>query len=337
MAARLAPFVLRGAARCEGVEMPPVSFGCAYGDWTGQRPFTGFLPENANRALRLAYDAGHRAFDGAHYYQTDVALGRTLAPSFADGSLSRQDLWLQTKVGHALPDPTSKFNPLRATDYRKQWGEAELREHTLRQLWTSVDELGVGYVDIVLLHWPGAFPQEGLPVPEEAHARWVRRVMYTTMLSALDAHVTRAVGVSNWSKRHLEQLQEDVPGVRMPAVNQIEVSPYCYDAELLDYCNAVHILPQAYAPLGSGQFGLLQDPVLTALAEAKGVSVGQVVCRYLYEMGISSVPKASSAARMKQNLDLASFSFTPEDVAAVRALSEGKEPRRTCPAPSAIV
>ena len=310
-----------------GVSMPTVAFGCAFGDWVGGSDFQGFLPEQAWPAVTMALGAGYRSFDGAHAYGTEAILGSLLGQRFATGELRREDLFLTTKLAHPAAPPHVNISHLRTWDSDKV---ADVPQRLRDDLARTLDDLHVGYVDLLLMHWPGPFENK-----DEAFARETRQAIWETFLEFRAKGATRAVGVSNFSAGHLRTLLEDVPDAR-PAVNQIEVHPYARDPELESFCADHGVVVTAYAPFASGAFGLLKDPALARIAEAHGVGVGQVVLRWHLQSGRTVLPKSSSPVRMRQNLDLFEFALSDEEMATIDGLGAG-EAQRTCPDPGSIL
>jgi diketogulonate reductase-like aldo/keto reductase len=124
--------------------------------------------------------------------------------------------------------------------------------------------------------------------------------------------------VSNFEVRHLDTLLQDA--TVKPMVNQIELSPYMQQQELVQYCQKNDIHPVAWAPFGSGQTGVLQDPKIVALAEKYNKNVGQVILRWLLQQNISVLPKSSSESRMRSNLEVTDFSLTSEEIESLKSL-----------------
>ena len=309
------------------VRMPAVAFGCAFGNWVDEDAFQGFLPEQAWHALTLAWEAGYRAFDGAHAYGTESILGSILGERFARGEIQREDVFLTTKLAHPLAPPHINISQLRTWDADKV---PDITQRVHDDMMRTLEDLRVGYVDLLLMHWPGSFGNE-----DAAFARQARATIWKAFLDLHAKGTARAIGVSNFSIDHLTQLLEDVPDAR-PAVNQIEVHPYCRDAALEAFCAEQGIVVSAYAPFASGAFDLLKDPVLVAAAENHGVGTGQVVLRWHIQSGRTVLPKSSNLERMKQNLDIFGFSLTADEMKAIDALGAG-DAQRTCPAPSDVV
>ena len=194
----------------------------------------------------------------------------------------------------------------------------------------TLDDLRLGYVDLLLMHWPGPFENR-----DAAFAREARKTIWETFGELHAKGAARAIGVSNFTTGHLTQLMEDVPDVR-PAVNQVEVHPYCRDPELEAFCREQGIVVSAYAPFASGAFDLLRDPVIVAAAERHGVGTGQVILRWHVQSGRTVLPKSSNLERMRQNLDIFGFALTDDEMRAIDALGAG-EARRTCPNPADVL
>jgi diketogulonate reductase-like aldo/keto reductase len=322
---------LRTVTLHNGVRMPTLAFGCAFGDWVGRTAFQGFLPEQAWRAVSLALDHGYRAFDGAHVYGTERIVGTLLGQRFAGGELTRDELFITTKLAHPAAPPHINISHKRTWDADKV---ADIAQRVRDDMVDTLDDLGLGYVDLLLMHWPGGFGQHTSPDPD--FPRKARATIWRTFCELADKGAARAIGVSNFTIGHLRQLLEDVPEPeRRPTVNQVEIHPYCRDPALEAFCREQSIVVSAYAPFASGAFGLLQDPVLMAIATRLGKTTGQIVLRWHLQSGRTALPKTSRAARMAENRDLHDFVLSDADMRAIDALGTGAA-QRTCPDPSMV-
>jgi diketogulonate reductase-like aldo/keto reductase len=310
-----------------GVKMPSVAFGCAFGDWVGRSDFQGFLPEQAWYAINAALDAGYQALDGAHVYGTERIVGNILGQRFATGALKREELFITTKLAHPTTPPHVNLSHLRTWDADKV---DNIEQRVQDDFARTLDDLTLGYVDLSLIHWPGTFAGEDASFAREARAR-----IWKTFIELHKKGATRAIGVSNFTKEHLTALMNDVPEVK-PMVNQVEYHPYCQDRSLQEFCQENDITLVAYAPFASGAFSMLKDPVLVKIAESHNVSVGQVILRWHIQSGRCILPKSSNPQRMKQNLELFAFSLSEAEVAEIDDLGN-KETQRTCPDPSSII
>ena len=299
-----------------GVEMPVLAFGCAFGDWVGRTDFQGILPEQAWRAFPLALKTGYRSFDGAHVYCTERILGGMLGQEFAKGTLKRDDLFLTTKVAH----PNAPIlSPLRTWDFNEV---DDVARKVREQLHWSLDDLCVGYVDLLLIHWPGPFENK-----DKEAARKTRATIWKTFIELYKRGLTRAIGVSNFSIEHLKELMEDVPE-EAPMVNQIEIHPYCRYPALEAFCDEQEIVLSAYSPFASGAFDMFKDETLLSIAKQHNVSVGQMILRWHVQSGRTALPKTSKEHRMLENLDIFGFTLTDEEIKQIDQLGVGT-PQRT--------
>jgi diketogulonate reductase-like aldo/keto reductase len=175
------------------------------------------------------------------------------------------------------------------------------RPSATRELEKSLTRLGLDYVDLYLIHWP-------LPL---ANARMWRQ------LEALQAGGrARTVGVSNFGRDRLAKLIASAAS--LPAVNQVQFSPYQYRRRLLEYCNQRGIVFEAYSPLARGRG--LNDPAITAVAERLDRTVAQVMLRWAIQHGAIVIPKSSHQDRIRSNAQLFDFQLTDAEMQALDAL-----------------
>lgn len=183
----------------------------------------------------------------------------------------------------------------------KVWNSDQGYESTLAAMDASLDRLGMEYVDLYLVHWPK---------PEHTADTW--RAM--ERLQALGK--ARAIGVSNFLTHHLDQLAEHA--TVMPSINQIEFHPHLQSPDLVEYCDELGIVIEAWSPLKQGQ--IIDDPQLTTIAGTHGVSVPQVVLRWMLQRGIVTIPKSVTPSRIAQNADLYGFELSDDEVAVIDAM-----------------
>jgi diketogulonate reductase-like aldo/keto reductase len=315
-----------------GVTMPTLAFGCAFGDWVGNTEFQGFLPEQAWRAVSLALDNGYRAFDGARAYGTERIVGTLLGQRFASGELTRDELFITTKLAHPAAPPHINISHRRTWDADKV---DDIAQKVRDDMVDTLDDLGLGYVDLLLMHWPGGFGQHTSRDPH--FPRKARATIWRAFCALAEKGAARAIGVSNFTITHLRQLMEDVPEPgRRPTVNQVEIHPYCRDPELESFCRDQGIVVTAYAPFASGAFGMLEDPALVSIAARHSKTPGQVVLRWHVQSGRTALPKTSKAARMLENRDIYDFELSDSEMRRIDALGAGAV-RRTCPDPSTVL
>ncbi|MFD4562947.1 aldo/keto reductase [Streptomyces sp. NPDC058467] len=179
------------------------------------------------------------------------------------------------------------------------------RHHGYEETLTSFEEsrrrLGLAYVDLYLIHWP--LPRVG-KYPES----------WKAMVKLREEGLVRSIGVSNFTPEHIARLEEET-GV-LPSVNQIELHPYLPQDELRAFHTEKGIVTESWSPLGRGS-QLLDDPTLTEIAQAHGVTPGQVVLRWHTQLGAVPIPKSADPGRQRENLDVFGFELTPAEMAAV--------------------
>jgi diketogulonate reductase-like aldo/keto reductase len=174
-------------------------------------------------------------------------------------------------------------------------------EETLASFEESRARLGVEYVDLYLIHWP-------LPRVDKYVDSW------RAMIKLREDGLIRSIGVSNFTVEHIERLEKET-GV-LPSVNQIELHPFFPQEELRAFHTAKGIVTESWSPLGRGT-SLLKDPVVTSIAEALGVTPGQVVLRWHTQLGAVPIPKSSDPERQRENLDVFGFELGPSQLTAV--------------------
>jgi 2,5-diketo-D-gluconate reductase A len=163
----------------------------------------------------------------------------------------------------------------------------------------SLELLGLDAVDLWLVHWPPANPV----------------AMWEVFVQAQADGLARDVGVSNFSVEQLDEV-EQATGVK-PAVNQIKWSPLLYDATLERGHRERGIVLEGYSGLKGGT---MEHPVITGIADRLGRTPAQVINRWHLEHGTVTIPKSAHPERIRANADVAGFSLTAEDLAAIDAL-----------------
>lgn len=168
----------------------------------------------------------------------------------------------------------------------------------------SLRRLGLSYVDLYLVHWP---------VSGQRQETW------RAMEALYRAGKTQAIGVSNYTERHLTELLAAADIV--PVVNQIEYTPYLYQKGLQEFCEARGIRIEAWSPLTRGM--KLRDPRLVTIATTYAKSPAQVLLRWGLQHGVIEIPKALTLVHLEENAAIFDFTISAVDMAALDALDEG--------------
>lgn len=234
--------------------------------------------ETVENAITTALAFGYRHIDTATIYRNEAGVGRAIAAS----GINRSDLFVTTKL----------------------WNNDQGYESALAAIDGSLNKLGLGYVDLYLVHWPK---------PEHIEGTW--RAMEEIQQSAK----ARAIGVSNFLPHHLDQLAKTA--AVMPSINQIEFHPHLQSPDLIDYCENHDIVIEAWSPLKHGE--IINDPNLQAIAGTHGVAVPQVVLRWMLQRGIVAIPKSVTPSRIAENADLYGFELSPNEIASINTMDRG--------------
>jgi aldehyde reductase len=245
------------------------------------------------RATRYALEAGFRHFDCAERYRNEREVGEALQAGLAAGGIAREDVFVTTKL----------------------WNSNHRPERVKPAFEASLERLRIRYLDLYLIHTPFAFQpgDEHDPRDKDGNVLYDRGVTlfetWRAMETLVDQGRCRAIGLSDVS---LDQLLPIYECARIkPAVVQVESHPYLPETELLEFCNEKDIVLLAFAPLGHGMRpGLLDDPVISAIAARLGRTSAQVLLAWAVQRGTALLTTPKSAARARENLNVSPL---PED------------------------
>lgn len=258
-------------------------------------------PGEVRAAVAHAIKAGYRHIDCAYAYGNEGEVGAGIKEGLEATGLKRSDLFITTKL----------------------WCTYHTRVE--KNLDMSLAALDTPYVDLYLMHWPVAMNPKGnddkFPKkPDGSRDLDLDRKpveTYKEMEKLLQTGKVKAIGVSNFSKKFLEQLVSNVDVV--PAANQIENHPLLPQQEILDYCKEKGILVEAYSPLGSTGSPLMKDESVVKIAKETGASPGTILLSYHVARGVVPLPKSVTPERIEQNLQI--VKLTPDQVAALDKIS----------------
>ena len=264
----------------------------------GQMPALGFgtlIPDAAVTitATRDALEAGFRHFDCAERYGNEREVGTALQEGLAAGRIAREDIFVTTKL----------------------WNSNHRPQRVEPAFLASLDRLGLTYLDLYLIHTPFAFqPGDNQdPRDKDGNVLYDHDVTlfdtWKAMETLVDQGKCRAIGLSDIT---LETLKPIYESARIkPAVVQVESHPYLPETELLEFCREEGIVFLAFAPLGHGMKpGLLEDPVISAIAARVGKTPAQVLLAWAIQRGTAVLTTPRTAARAKENFDV---SRLPQD------------------------
>jgi 2,5-diketo-D-gluconate reductase A len=259
----------------DGHEIPQLGFGVF------QIP-----PEDTAKAVTTALEVGYRHIDTAEMYRNERGVGQAIRASGID----RDELFITSKLnnGHHRPD-----------DARKAFDQ-------------TLSELGSGYVDLFLIHWPLPSLYDG-----DFVSTW------KTLEEFKQQGRARSIGVSNFQVAHLQRLAAEADVT--PAVNQIELHPYLLNDEVRGYGEEHGIATEAWSPIAQG--GVLDDPVITGIAQRLDRTPAQVVLRWHIQRASIVFPKSTTPSRIEENFQLFDFELEADDMSAIAGLDKGEDGR----------
>eukprot|EP01147_Barroeca_monosierra_P002952 gene2952-5753_t len=266
--------------------------------------------DDLRQTLEHALRVGYRRIDTATCYRNEEIVGEVVAKAIQDGTLTRDDLFI-----------TSKLAP-------KEQGRAQARAAVL----ASLDKLGLDYIDTYLIHWPGV----GGLKREDTRNQIFRKESWESLEQLNKEEIVNEIGVSNYTIHHLQELLGHCT-IR-PARNQVEFHPLCQQKELRAFCNQHEIAVEAYSPLGCGH--LINHEVVKASASTAQQTPGQVLLIWALSHVDLVAAKSTSKSRIQENLIAAEFDteqqFSPLCQDALSALDKIDIDHHYCWNPAAV-
>lgn len=232
-------------------------------------------------AVTAALDAGYRHIDSAARYANEEACGRAIRRWLERTGTPRRDVYVCSKL----------------------WDADHGYEATFDALCSSLEKLGLDYLDLYLIHSPADNEEKRLE-------------SWRALETAQKLGKVRSIGVSNFGAAHIENLLENARVV--PAVNQVEIHPFCQREALVELCNKNDILIEAYSPLARGN--KLEDPTIGAIAAKYGKTPAQILLNWSATRGNVVLPKSLTASRIQSNLNIFDFRMNGQDMATINAL-----------------
>lgn len=233
-----------------------------------------------------AYDSVRKAID-LGYRHIDTAMiyenEEPVGRAIRESGVNREDIFVTTKL----------------------WNDDIKQDNAQGALNTSLKKLGLDYIDLYLVHWP--IKDKYVSVWEE-----MEKIVATDKV--------RAVGVSNYQEKHLQEIL-DLRSL-VPAVNQIELHPYLSQENLVNFCTQHNIKIESWSPLCANKNNLLDEQILKDLGEKYSKTPAQIVLRWNVERGLIVIPKSSNPGRQEENLNIFDFKLTAEDVEKINSLNK---------------
>lgn len=239
--------------------------------------------EVAKNTVKDALDLGYRLIDTAAAYGNEESIGQGIKQS----GVNRHDLFVTTKL----------------------WNDHHGYQTTKAAIDESLTKLDLDYLDLYLIHWPN-------PAPVRDHWAELNAESWQAMEEAVQAGKIRAIGVSNFRRKHLDELLKTAK-IR-PAVNQIYLNPSDMEEDVTSYNKELGILSEAYSPLGRG--GLFANETVVSVAQHYDKSPAQVLLRWSLQHGFVPLPKSVHRDRLESNLQVFDFTISDADMAKLDGL-----------------
>ena len=236
-------------------------------------------------SVRHAIDIGYTNIDTAAFYKNEDLVGKAIK----DSKTNREDLFVTTKI----------------------WNSEQGTILSERSIESSLKKLDIGYIDLVLIHWP-------IPVGHEHDYQTLNKQTFEVMAKYREKGLIKHLGVSNFLVEHLEQIERNT-GIR-PEFDQIEMHPGLMQEEINGYCKTNGIIAQAWRPLMKGNcdtFALLCD-----IGAKYGKTASQVALRAVLQSGAMPIPKSVHANRIAENFDIFDYSLSDDYMKNIMEMNE---------------
>jgi len=267
-------------------------------------------PGEVYKAVKEALRLGYRHIDCAPIYGNEAEIGKALNESFKEGVVSRDKLWITSKL----------------------WNNAHAPKDVQPALEKTLSDLQIDSLNLFLMHWPVAIKRDVLFHKSAAELISLDDEPISNTWQAMEALVEKGlckhIGVSNFSVAKLEALIKTA-NLR-PEMNQIELHPYLQQPKMVDYCKSQNIHLTAYAPLGSadrparlklaGEPILLEDPVIRKIADRHDATPAQILISWAVHRQTVVIPKSANPQRIKQNLEAIDVTLSVSEIQEIAAL-----------------
>lgn len=234
----------------------------------------------AVKLMREAIEVGYRRIDTAALYGNEAEVGQGIRES----GISREDVFVTTKV----------------------WNDRHGYQESLKAIDESLKRLDLGYIDMLLIHWP--CPAQNLYLET-----------WKAFEKVLADGLVKNIGVSNFQPHHLNNLWEN--SVVKPTINQVELHPFFQQPEVREANDKLNVLTEAWSPLARA--GKNDNSILSAIAGEIGRTVSQVIIRWHLQLGNLVIPKTTHRDRLEENFSVFDFSLSAEQMQRIASLDEG--------------
>ena len=250
-----------------GIRIPNIGFGTSL-----------IEGEECVNNIKLALQVGYRHIDTASVYKNEIYIGKAIKES----NISREDIFITSKV----------------------WKDSMGYENTIKSFEHSLQNLGLNYIDLFLIHWPKNNDEK------------LNIETWEALEELYKQKKVRAIGVSNFLKHHLENILSNCKII--PMINQLEFHPGLRREETIQFCKENNIVVEAWAPLGKGK--MLENKDLIEISNKYNKSVAQICIKWCLQNGVVPLPKSTNWNRMIENKSVFDFTITEKDMKFINGL-----------------
>ena len=243
------------------------------------------LDDTCVNAVYTAIQNGYRLVDTAYMYHNEAEVGQAVRQAISEGLVEREDMFITTKL------------------YPNQYADPE------EAIEEALAKLDIGYIDLMLLHHPGTNDVKA----------------YRAMEKYVSDGKIRSIGLSNW---YIEELTDFLPQVSIvPALVQNEIHPYYQEQEVVPFIQNQGIVVEGWYPLGGRgyQAELLNDPVLSVIAQKHEKTIAQVILRWNVQRNVIAIPGSSNPTHIAENIDIFDFELSNEEMAQISLLERNEK------------
>nr|XP_039249299.1 aldo-keto reductase family 1 member B1-like [Styela clava] len=265
-------------------------------------------PNKVKEAVETAIDVGYRHIDCAYLYKNEQEVGTAINEKFNQNVIKREDIFITTKLWNTFHKPADVLPAFNA----------------------SLNNLGLNYIDLYLIHFPCGYKNSGPNVyhPKDENGDHIYddtdyMSTWKELEKLLSSGKVRSIGVSNFNEYQLNRILNE--GSIVPAVNQVECHPYLCQDKMIEFCKSHSIAVVGYSPFGSqdrywacpDETSLLDEPTIVGIAKRHGKTTAQVILRFNIQRGVTVIPKSVTPSRIESNFDIFNFTLNEEDMDSI--------------------
>lgn len=269
----------------------------------------GESEDDVYKAVQVAIKAGYRHLDCAAIYRNERAVGQAIKKTIVEDKVTREDLFIVSKLWNTCHKP-------------------DLVRASLKK---SLEDLGLQYLDLYLIHWPIGLKEGGDFIPKDEKGNVLFSDVdfvdtWQAMEDCVDEGLVKYIGLSNFNSEQIQRIL-DVARIK-PVINQVECHIYLSQEKLIEFCKSKGIIVTAYSLFASpGHKKMpytpcMEEPTIVEIAKSKGKKPSQVIIRFLLQRGLVVIPKSVSPNKIIENFQVFDFELGDDEMKKILALNK---------------